>query len=70
MPAHHHIAEQMGIVLDGSMTITAGGRSETVRAGSLYRIGPDVPHGVHAGPEGCTIIEMFSPAREGVPRLE
>lgn len=69
MPAHHHVAEQMGVVLEGSMTITAGGRSESVTAGSIYRIGSDIPHGVTVGPQGCTIIEMFSPAREGAARL-
>ncbi len=69
MPQHRHVAEQMGIVLEGMMTITCAHRSERVSSGTVYRIASDVPHSVQAGPEGCVIIEMFAPAREGVPRL-
>jgi len=69
MPQHHHVAEQMGIVLEGAMTITAGTRSEHVSTGTVYRIASDVPHSVQAGPDGCVIIEMFAPARENARPL-
>ena len=67
--AHRHIAEQVGIVLEGSMEITAGGKTELVKAGSVYVIDSDVPHAVRVGPNGCRVVEMFAPARDGVQRL-
>lgn len=69
-PLHRHVAEQIGIVLEGSMeTITRDTRTK-VTVGHVYRFASNVEHGVKAGPQGCRVIEVFTPPREGIPRLE
>ena len=73
MPPHAHVNEQVGVVVRGEMLFTVGGEPKRRVAGDTWVIPPGVPHEVTVGPEGCTVIEAFSPPRgdwDGLPRLQ
>lgn len=63
VPLHHHPHEQGGTVLEGSIVLTIDGETRELRAGDAY-IAP--PHSVHGAtsPDGCLVIDVFSPPRE------
>lgn len=63
VPEHHHVAEQMGIVLAGEMIFTIDGETRTLGPGGTWRILSDIPHGVTAGPNGAVVIDVFTPVR-------
>jgi quercetin dioxygenase-like cupin family protein len=63
VPEHSHENEQVGFLVQGSMTFTIGGEVGEVVAGSSWRILANVPHSVVAGPEGAVLVEVFSPPR-------
>ena len=67
---HQHPNEQIGLVLRGSLTVTIGGQRRELQAGDSYVIPGNVPHDAVAGPEGCTVVDVFSPPREDWERLE
>lgn len=60
---HHHPEEQWGVMLEGSATRIQGGEEIPVVKGDFWRTPGDVPHTIHAGPEGCTVLDVFSPPR-------
>ena len=64
VPEHHHVNEQMGIVVSGSLTFTVGDETRELGPGEVWCITEDVPHSVVAGPEGTVLVEVFSPIRE------
>jgi len=70
VPEHHHSNEQLGVVLQGSMTFTIGGEQRHLVPGDTYTIPSNVPHGVVTGPEGAVVIDVFSPVRADWSRLE
>jgi quercetin dioxygenase-like cupin family protein len=73
VPEHHHVNEQTGILLRGTMTFRIGDETKDLVPGSTWVIPPDVPHSVGAGPEGAFLVELFAPPRAdwaGLERLE
>lgn len=64
VPEHAHRNEQIGVVIAGSATIIAEGETTELTAGGTYRFLANVPHEVHAGPDGAVFVESFSPVRE------
>ena len=60
---YHHSEQQIAIVVSGELHFTVGGEARIMRAGDAVVIPPHVPHGGHAGPEGCTAIDVFTPPR-------
>ena len=73
VPEHHHVAEQMGIVLAGEMHFTIDGETRTLGPGGTWRILSDLPHGVTAGPNGAVVIDVFTPVRsdwDGLPVID
>jgi quercetin dioxygenase-like cupin family protein len=56
-PDHTHAVDTAHIILDGEMTLTCGGVTETYRAGDRP---PDVPagavHSARMGPDGCRYL--------------
>jgi len=65
LPEHSHEAEQVSMVLSGSVALTfSDGEEISLRAGDMLVIPPNVPHGVKVGPEGSTAMDLFSPIRE------
>lgn len=68
---HAHRNEQIGILLSGSIDFRVGGELRTQHAGETWTIPPHVPHGIdRTGPEGATLVEAFTPARQDWGRLE
>lgn len=63
---HHHSEQQIAIVLSGELHFTVGEESRVMRAGDCVVIPPHVPHGGHSGPDGCEVIDVFSPPRAGI----
>jgi quercetin dioxygenase-like cupin family protein len=70
---HKHENEQLGFVIGGSLTFTIGGETRELIRGDTYVIGANVPHQASAGPDGCVVVDVFSPIRadwEKLPRDE
>ena len=73
VPEHRHPNEQLGLVLKGSITMVIDGESRRLGVGDTYVIPGDVPHSASTGPEGATVIDVFTPVREdweAVQRLQ
>ena len=43
---HQHEQEHVGVVLEGEFAFVAGDQETVLRAGVLYRVPADVPHGI------------------------
>lgn len=67
---HAHPNEQIGLVLKGSLTFTIGGERRELGVGETYVIRGGVPHDAVAGPDGATVVDVFSPLREDWEALE
>jgi quercetin dioxygenase-like cupin family protein len=70
VPEHRHPNEQVGLLLEGSVTFRIGDESRELGRGGSWRILGDVPHAVTAGPDGAVVVEAFSPVREDWHALE
>jgi quercetin dioxygenase-like cupin family protein len=68
-PVHRHVEEQMGYIVRGWCLFSDGSTETRLEPGDLYHALPDVPHGATAGPEGCVIIDVFSPPKAEVLKL-
>jgi quercetin dioxygenase-like cupin family protein len=64
VPEHSHENEQMGILLQGSLTFSIGDESKEFGPGGTWTIRAHVPHSVIAGAEGAVLVEVFSPVRD------
>ena len=63
VPEHHHANEQLGMVLEGSVTFRIGQESRRLGPGGTWRITADVPHEVRAGADGAVVVDVFAPVR-------
>jgi quercetin dioxygenase-like cupin family protein len=70
VPEHHHLNEQTGMLLRGSMSFTIGDETKEIQPGEMWVIPADVPHSVVSGPEGATLAELFAPPRADWAGLE
>ena len=68
-PMHHHVEQQIAIILSGELSFTVGGETRVMHAGECVVIPPHVPHGGVAGPDGCEAVDVFTPPRAGIVRL-
>lgn len=64
VPLHHHINEQVGFVITGSLLFTVDGETQKRGPGDTWRILTDMPHEVQAGPDGAVVAEVYSPVRQ------
>ena len=65
LPVHDHVSEQVTMVQEGSVTLVFPGEEKvTLRSGDMLVIPPSKPHGVEVGPQGCTVMDLFSPLRQ------
>jgi quercetin dioxygenase-like cupin family protein len=67
---HSHENEQLGFVIGGSLTFTIGGATQELAQGDTYVIPSSVPHDATAGPDGCVVVDVFSPPRADWEKLE
>jgi quercetin dioxygenase-like cupin family protein len=64
LPVHDHVSEQVTMVQSGSVTLIFPPDEEvTLHEGEMIVIPPSKPHGVRIGPDGCTVMDLFSPIR-------
>jgi quercetin dioxygenase-like cupin family protein len=63
IPEHRHAAEQLGILVSGSLTWDLDGEVREIGPGGTWRITSDRPHSVRAGPGGAVAIDVFTPVR-------
>ena len=68
-PMHHHVEQQIAIVLSGQLTLTVGDETKAMHAGDCVVIPPNVRHGGLSGPEGCEVLDVFSPPRAAIVSL-
>ena len=61
---HSHPHEQMGLLLEGEMEFTIGGRTYQVRPGQMWRIPGGVEHRAVAGEQPVKALDVFQPVRE------
>jgi len=65
-PLHLHTQyEERLWVVSGSFHLWAGNEELTLRSGDFYTIGLNVPHTIHAGPDGGRSLTLSSPAGFG-----
>lgn len=70
VPEHSHVNEQTGILILGSLTFTIGGETKELRPGAAWVIPAHTPHSVEVGPDGASLVELFSPPRADWGELE
>ncbi len=63
VPEHSHANEQVGLLIEGSLTFRVGDEVAELGPGETWLIRAHVPHSVTAGPDGAVLIEAFSPPR-------
>jgi len=55
-PDHTHAGVTAHIILDGEMTLTTNGSSQTFRAGDRCDVPAGAVHSARMGPQGCRYI--------------
>ena len=70
VPEHAHENEQVGILLNGSLTFRIGGEERELGPGGTWRIAANTPHDVRTGPDGATLVEVFAPGRNDWSALD
>jgi quercetin dioxygenase-like cupin family protein len=71
VPEHRHEHEQLGLCIRGSITFTIDGERRELGPGGTWRISSNLPHDAVAGPEGASVVDIFSPVRadwDALPR--
>src|SRR5215218_4038218 len=65
LPLHSHRHEQVTYVLEGTAYLQIEGEERELGPGDGALVPGHVTHGiVRVGPEGCAIIEVYTPVRE------
>jgi quercetin dioxygenase-like cupin family protein len=70
LPEHAHPNEQLGMVIEGSITFTVGDETRELRPGGTWRIPGGTPHTADVGVEGAIVIDVFAPPRVDWKQLE
>ena len=61
---HSHVNEQLGVVIEGSITLTVAGETREQVVGDAYLVPSDLGHSAVAGAHGVLLVETFVPIRE------
>jgi quercetin dioxygenase-like cupin family protein len=64
VPEHQHPHEQGGYVLEGTLFLVVADETWELTPGAAYVLPGGTPHGASCGPEGCVVLDVFSPPRE------
>ena len=70
VPEHLHPNEQLGLVLEGSLTFRIDGEVRELGPGGTWRILGDLPHEARAGAGGAVVVDVFTPIRSDWQELE
>ncbi len=63
VPEHRHPAEQLGLVIRGTVHFRIDDEERDLGPGGTWRILSGHPHEVRAGPDGAVVIDVFNPTR-------
>lgn len=63
VPDHDHPHEQLGLVLQGEIDMTIAGETRRIGPGVAYVVPGGVRHSGVGGPDGCLVLDVFSPPR-------
>jgi quercetin dioxygenase-like cupin family protein len=61
---HSHTNEQLGVVVEGSVSLTVAGETRELVVGDAYLVPSDLAHSGVAGADGVLLVETFVPVRE------
>ncbi|MDD3472014.1 MAG: cupin domain-containing protein [Syntrophaceae bacterium] len=65
VPLHDHVSEQMTMVQKGKLYLCFPGQDDVeLNHGDVLIIPPSQPHSAKSGPEGCVVMDVFSPIRQ------
>jgi unsaturated pyranuronate lyase len=67
-PTHWHPEEQMTVILDGELEIETPDETWVIGKGQAVLFPPNAPHTARTRNSSCTVIEIFSPPRGGIPK--
>lgn len=73
VPEHAHDNEQIGFVIEGSVSVRVGDETKELGPGGSWRIRSNVAHQFDVGPEGAVVAEAYAPGRADwatLPMLE
>jgi quercetin dioxygenase-like cupin family protein len=60
---HHHEHEQVGFIVQGSLTFVIGGETRELGPGDTYNISSNTVHSGVTGPRGAVVVDIFAPVR-------
>lgn len=63
-PLHRHDQEQLTMIIDGGVTLTAGAEQQRLTAGDWSVVPGGVEHGVRAGETGAVFLAVVVPRRD------
>ena len=63
VPEHKHENEQIGLVIEGSVTFRIADQQREFGPGGTWCVVGHTRHEVQAGAEGAVVVEAFSPVR-------
>ncbi|MCC6858630.1 MAG: cupin domain-containing protein [Bryobacterales bacterium] len=63
VPEHHHMHEQVTMVVEGRIRFTIAGESRVLGPGEVLQVTPGAPHSVEALADSLA-VDLFSPVRE------
>ncbi|PYV18779.1 MAG: hypothetical protein DMG21_03570 [Acidobacteria bacterium] len=55
-PDHSHAGATAHVILEGEMTVTSEGRTETYKAGDRFDVPANALHSARMGPAGCRYL--------------
>jgi quercetin dioxygenase-like cupin family protein len=61
---HSHPHEQLGVILAGLLALTVEGETHELGPMDAYALPGDVEHSATCGPDGATVLDVFTPVRE------
>ena len=67
---HRHENEQLGLLLQGSMSFRIADERRELGPGDTWTIPSNTPHEAVAGPGGAVVIDVFAPPRDDWAALE
>jgi quercetin dioxygenase-like cupin family protein len=63
-PIHRHRQEQITLIQEGDVELTAAGETMRLAAGDWSIVGPSVEHGIRAGEQGARFLAIVVPRRD------
>jgi quercetin dioxygenase-like cupin family protein len=69
VPPHSHPHEQLGLALEGELTLVIDGVAHVLTPGMAYTIPGGVEHSARADNGPCRVLDVFQPVREDYREL-